>query len=229
MMLIHKGNKFSVRLDIFKCFDNVTRSSVVNFFTRIGYFDHIARILAGLCCLEKGLPQGAPTSGALLNRLLIEFDNDMLEWCMGRGLRYTRYSDDIIVSCNEPISEKDIVSKVQEGLERNDQNLNKSKTRVMGKATVAQSCGVVHGNKYLTVSKSIRREFSKEMHYIRLNGIVFEANQRGVAPFALLNTMTGRLNWFKQIMGRRPQFEIWERELAEQRDTLSVMLGLLLV
>jgi retron-type reverse transcriptase len=56
------------------------------------------RWLTQICCAHGGLPIGAPTSPALLNRVLFELDETLKEKAAELDCRYTRYADDLCFS-----------------------------------------------------------------------------------------------------------------------------------
>ena len=58
-----------------------------------------------LTTLDKGLPQGAPTSCLLANLAFSSVDVQMIDLCRRRKLSYTRYVDDIAVSGNTPFQD----------------------------------------------------------------------------------------------------------------------------
>jgi len=45
---------------------------------------------------------GAPSSPAISNTLLFEFDARLIEYCSDNGIAYTRYADDLALSTNKP-------------------------------------------------------------------------------------------------------------------------------
>lgn len=220
MMRIHRAKRHCVRLDFEKCFDNVVASQVYGFFASLGYFPHVSALLAGLCCAERGVAQGAPTSGALLNRVLSSFDETMLSYAQGKEAFYSRYADDLLFSSNRPFDVKLLVSVVSEVALPLGQKVNKRKTRVMGRGVVPQACGVVFGNPKLSVRKSLRREFSQRIHWIERNGISSEAARFEHTEEGYLNWLSGRLNWFEQIMGKQARFTAWRRVIRLEREAL---------
>lgn len=67
---------------------------------------------------EKGIPHGLPISSFLANLYLLEFDKWLVnEFVKSKGVFYRRYSDDIIVVCDEENYEEieaDILRKIKE-------------------------------------------------------------------------------------------------------------------
>ena len=55
-------------------------------------------LLTMLCYYRDALPQGAPTSPAIVNILLRDFDLRVGGWCRKRDIVYTRYCDDLTFS-----------------------------------------------------------------------------------------------------------------------------------
>lgn len=81
------------------------------------------------------LPQGASTSGLLANLVMSDFDDHVAKHARNYGLRYSRYSDDIVLSSrsNSYTKEKALktISFLQQSLEFYGFTLNKSKTKII--------------------------------------------------------------------------------------------------
>lgn len=71
---------------------------VYQLFIESGYSESVAMMLTNLCCLEGSLPQGAPTSAALSNILMKDFDYKIGDFCKMFKIRFTRYADDMTFS-----------------------------------------------------------------------------------------------------------------------------------
>lgn len=50
---------------------------------------------------QKGVPQGTPISATLSNVFMITFDRKLAEYCAQMNIKYLRYSDDILIVCQE--------------------------------------------------------------------------------------------------------------------------------
>ena len=57
--------------------------------------------VAHLCCYQGKLPQGAPTSPVISNMACKKLDERLADIAKESGLVYTRYADDITLSCGE--------------------------------------------------------------------------------------------------------------------------------
>lgn len=88
------------------------------------------------CSLENGLPQGTPLSPLLTNLIMIPYDHALsalLTRNNGEHFVYTRYADDIIISCKNQFDWKKLQEKIQEILTP-DFTINYEKTRYGSKA-----------------------------------------------------------------------------------------------
>jgi hypothetical protein len=76
----------------------------------------------------KGIPQGSPISSILANIYLMKFDEEVSKTCTACSALYRRYSDDIVVVCNE--GDKEIIkSKIMETIASLELRIQKEKTK----------------------------------------------------------------------------------------------------
>lgn len=113
----HAGHDVVIRVDLRTFFPSITRTRVRAVFVALGYPDHVARILAGLCTTSTPpnivaplpfesasrlraphLPQGAPTSPALANLVCHRLDRRLTGLARMHRATYTRYADDLAFS-----------------------------------------------------------------------------------------------------------------------------------
>ena len=98
---VHVGQAVVVNCDIASCFPSVRWSLVLAALKRdLGQRFAPATIswLVDLGCYRGALPVGAPTSPALLNRVLLRTDQFLAQHAQRRECRYTRYADDLTFS-----------------------------------------------------------------------------------------------------------------------------------
>ena len=89
---------------------DVNKSSIDNCFMNeksniqsddyIGLSSYDIKLIGKICCNEGRLPIGAASSPVLSNIVLINMDKRINSFATERGFRYTRYADDIIISCH---------------------------------------------------------------------------------------------------------------------------------
>ena len=83
----HTGQREVLRLDIRHFFDSVRYTTVKETVFPPEVFSEPLRILLTMLCYYRdGLPQGAPTSPAIVNILLRDFDEGLGAWCRERGV-----------------------------------------------------------------------------------------------------------------------------------------------
>ena len=95
----HVGKQVVLKLDILHFFDSIRYSTVKDkLFPEEIYAEPLRILLTMLCYHKDALPQGAPSSPAITNIILYEFDEQLGQWCREHGIAYTRYCDDMTFS-----------------------------------------------------------------------------------------------------------------------------------
>jgi hypothetical protein len=97
---IHVNAKITFAEDIANFFPSARYVLIKNIWTGfMGFSDDVGEVLAMLTTKDGGLPQGAVTSSFLANLVFWNYEPNLVEKLDARGLRYSRYVDDISVSC----------------------------------------------------------------------------------------------------------------------------------
>jgi len=94
----HAGHSHLSTFDIRNCFPSVRPDRVRAGLERLGFNPGVAKLVTRLTTIGHQLPQGAPTSPALLSAVLVDFDGKLASMARRRGLTYTRYVDDLCLS-----------------------------------------------------------------------------------------------------------------------------------
>lgn len=100
----HKNKKWVLNLDINNFFPSISHSRIERVFQCLGCSNDVSRILTNLTTFNKNLPQGAPTSPAISNLILFNFDKRIINLCRNNGFYYSRYIDDITISSNRDLT-----------------------------------------------------------------------------------------------------------------------------
>jgi RNA-directed DNA polymerase len=96
---IHVCQSEVVALDVRNFFGSVTCAQVAGVWhERFGASNDVAWLLTRLTTYGGHLPQGAPTSTALANLVMLPTMERLHLWCRDRGLRLSIYVDDMSVS-----------------------------------------------------------------------------------------------------------------------------------
>ena len=77
----HRRQRKVLSLDVKNFYNHLTDWMVYQLFIEVGYSESVAMMLTNLCCLNGSLPQGAPSSAALSNILMKNFDYKVGYFC----------------------------------------------------------------------------------------------------------------------------------------------------
>ena len=164
----HRRQKKVLSLDIKDFYDHLTDWLVYQLFVEVGYSEAVAMMLTNLCCLDGSLPQGAPTSAALSNILLKDFDYKIGELCKVSKIRFTRYADDMTFSGD--FNERKVLLWVRKNLKELNLSINEAKTRVRKQGQQQEVTGVIVNYKP-QVAKCVRKDIRKNLYYINKYGL----------------------------------------------------------
>jgi retron-type reverse transcriptase len=158
----HVGRPYVWNIDLSNFFPTITKKQVTDVFAKVGYPDRAAHFLAGLCCLEDRLPQGAPTSPALANLIIQPLDSELTAIAESAEATYTRYADDMTFSFQELIP-VEFRTRVVRSIENSGFTLNAKKTRLMGPAVRREVTGLTINEK-VSIPRHKRREVRAYFH-----------------------------------------------------------------
>lgn len=166
---IHLGQPMILKLDIHDFFGSITFPMVMrSAFPGTLFPPAAATMLTSLCCFRDVLPQGAPTSAAISNLVMEPFDRHMGAWCAARGIRYSRYCDDMTFSGAFDAGE--VEAKVRAFLEAMGFSLNRKKTKLMTAGRRQTVTGLVVNEK-LQVPREYQRALRQELYFCETYGV----------------------------------------------------------
>lgn len=213
----HVGQPMVLKLDIRGFFDSVLYSTVKERVFPAQRFSEPVRILLTILCYYKdALPQGAPTSPAISNIILREFDETVGAWCRERGIAYTRYCDDMTFSGSLDAGE--VTAFVRGELRAMGFFLNDRKTRLLRAGQRQTVTGLVV-NERMGVSPQYRRRLRQELYYCKKFGVEEHLARTGCQETAAAyrRSLLGRVNFVLQ-------FSPEDREMRSYRDWLLAQL-----
>ena len=165
----HVGKKKLLKLDIDGFFDHILYSQVKDkVFFEEKYAPPIRTLLTMLCYYRESLPQGAPTSPAITNIIMYDFDETVGAFCREKRIAYTRYCDDMTFSGD--FDEKEVVAFVKAELQKLGLFLKTRKTAVISSTKRQTVTGIVVNEK-INLSKEYKKKIRQEMYYIRKFGL----------------------------------------------------------
>jgi RNA-directed DNA polymerase len=164
----HRNQPQVLSLDIKDFFPSIKIGRVFNFFRKLGYQKDVLYLLTHLCVLNKSLPQGAPTSPALSNLIVLRMDRRLSGFALKEKIRYTRYADDITFSGE--LNPGRIIKFVRRVIADEGLELNEAKTRLMQRHQRQEVTGIVVNEK-LQAPRRDRRELRKVLYFIEKYGL----------------------------------------------------------
>lgn len=206
----HIGKKYILKMDITDFFGSIYFEDIYKTAFNTSYFPiQIGAMLTTLCTHNDVLPQGAPTSPALSNIVMRNFDNNIGSWCEKHGISYTRYCDDMTFSSDKPLY--NVYVKVKKMLEGMGLEVNEQKTRFVTNSN-RQSVTGLTVNEKLSVSSDYKRKLRQQVHYACRFGLSdalrYENNTEIRDAEHYRNHLLGRIRFVLQI---EPQ-NMWFRD-----------------
>ena len=195
----HVGKQVVLKLDILHFFDSIRYSTVKDkVFPEEIYAEPLRILLTMLCYHKDALPQGAPSSPAITNIILYEFDEQLGQWCREHGIAYTRYCDDMTFSGDFEPSE--VIRYVRLELKKMGFLLNEQKTRIQRPGQQQTVTGIVVNAK-LSIPADYRRKLRQELYYCRKFGILEHMQKIGleIPEDTYRMQLLGKVNYVLQV------------------------------
>lgn len=204
----HSDSKYFYQTDISAFFASIDRSlikrTILLGLASVPAADvenSIERIL-DLVCIEDSLPIGLPSSAPLSNAALYAFDNEFEKCCEEKGLIYTRYSDDIIVSGNSKDALNEIDQDIQTRLiscvsEKLKLNPAKSKRFQIGGKVKILGLMILPGGK-VTIDSKLKSEIEILLHFYTTDKVKFR-DYIEIDEQSAVGRITGFLNYANSI------------------------------
>lgn len=216
----HRGQENVFKSDVEDFFGSISQFWVYEFFHSLGYTKAISRLLAGLCCKDGALPQGAATSGYLSNIYMNHFDEAVFNYCRSKNLRYTRYADDIAIS-GSGIEFAAVYGVVSTLLKDQKLRINHQKTKIQRRNARQKITGVVVNDR-LGPERQFLRRIRQDLHYIRKFGVYGHARRRDLkSPLLCINNLLGRITHAKFLLGKNAFLEEGKKHLEGLLDEIS--------
>ncbi len=211
----HINKKKILKLDIEGFFDNIIYSTVKDVvFYEEKFSEPIRILLTMLCYYKESLPQGAPTSPAITNIIMYDFDEKIGEYCRQKGVSYTRYCDDMTFSGD--FDEKEIITFVKEELKKLGLFLKNRKTVVIPSIKRQTVTGIVVNEK-INLTKEYKKKIRQEMYYIEKFGFESHVNKQGIKDgLAYLTSLTGRIAFVLQTCPNDLEFKRYKDVLKKR-------------
>ena len=207
---VHQANssEWFMKLDIADFFPSITTSILYNSLRNIANCSKLDNteldVIVSLLVDETGhMTQGCISSPYFSNLVLLEFDNKFTMWCNKRGLVYTRYADDMIVSSADSFAYRTVEHKVVELLPAG-LRLNRDKTQYRNYKWHNFNLGLCYSqDKKITCGKDMKNLFKVIAHKLQLGDETIDTV-----------LWKGRFNYYASIEPEyfsQPRFDIFRR------------------
>lgn len=187
--LVHRNGNYMLHTDIVNFFESIDRKKVVELFRRNPDVTNklnlsnqdIKDILNIVLYKGKNLVIGSVASPLISNRIMYTFDKklyDMLN--KDSNMKYTRYSDDIVISSDKYI-DANIIDTIDKLLEEEGFKRNREKTYFMNRSSRRAVTGIVLDNNTdkLSIGSKKYREFKRVLYNFLVKDIGEEDKIKG--------------------------------------------------
>lgn len=229
--LPHVQRRSVVRIDLEDFFHQINFGRVKGIFSGqfFSFPDDVATVLAHICCLNKRLPQGAPTSPALSNFVCLSLDRQLHAIAKRFKGRYSRYADDLTFSfgsipleklpkelfiCNEDSNHRLVVEAgpiLNEAIRKEGFTINSKKTSGANRDKRQMVTGIVV-NKGLSLPRIQFDHIRRALYLWRKHGysnsteqIIAVLHKKRYASGELpipAKVIHGKLTWLAHVIGR---------------------------
>lgn len=175
---VHRLTKFTNRYDFKDFFPSFSKEQVMEFVSAqsqaIGMklSDRDLEFIGSIVCRNGYLTIGAPSSPAITNAMMFEFDQRLHDACQRKGLVFTRYADDVFVSAFEPgklVGLGPLIAECKRGIPHLRLRLNHKKTVSLSKKYHRSVAGIVITPDHrLSIGRKRKREI-KSLIYSWIN------------------------------------------------------------
>ena len=210
----HVGKKKVLKLDVEGFFDNIIYSKVKDVVFYKEKFSEPIRILLSMLCYHRdSLPQGAPTSPAITNIIMYDFDEKIGSYCEQKGIDFTRYCDDMTFSGD--FDEKEVIELVKSELREIGLFLKNCKTAVVPNTKRQTVTGIVVNEK-INLTKEYKKKIRQEMYYIGKFGLeehLIKIGERAKEKY--LHSVSGRIAFVLQTIPEDKEFLAYKEMLTK--------------
>ncbi len=166
----HSPNVLIFNIDLKDFFPSIHLGRV------IGLFKHsplncdpiVAKTLAQICCFNRALPQGAPTSPIISNMICAKMDKELSQLARKYDCNYTRYADDITFSTEDSFptaivkfntdGQLEVGDELKEIISTNSFEINRDKVTLRNKDRRQIVTGLV-----INEFPNVRREYVRKI------------------------------------------------------------------
>ncbi len=175
----HAQTNFTLRMDFSDFFPSFSFQNIFDFIDktnlemRLGLSESDLGFIAAILTRNGSVTIGAPSSPAITNAIMYDFDRHVCDIAQKNGLIYTRYADDLFISARVPNTLEHISRQVAEACANTpcaNLAINHHKTAYLSKRYRRSITGLIitpDGN--VSVGRQRKREIKSLVHLYTLN------------------------------------------------------------
>lgn len=207
---MHVRKKFILNIDLENFFPTISKKRVYGLFkNQYSLNSKIASYLTFICCTEKGLPQGAPTSPIITNMICSRLDRKLRRLSSENYVTYSRYADDLSFSTSKKVFPPDFEHKVNEIIKNEGFTLNEKKRRLLLRENRLEVTGLT-----VNLKPNVQRRYVRNLraifHSIKKYGIQVTANSYvriknipvNNPEVSLKKFLNGKIQYLGQVKGK---------------------------
>lgn len=254
---VHCGCRWLIKLDFYNFFGSISEIDVYRVFRHLGYEPLIGFELARLCTRLGSLttfqnqqrwhitdrygvikqyheermghlPQGAPTSPALSNMVMLEFDRKVMSLAAKQRLTYSRYADDLNFSTLQKAFSREqakaFIYEVYRVMRDHGHSPNMCKTTIIPPGARKIILGLLVDTEQPRLQKSVRNQIRQHIYYLKHAevGPDQHAQRRGYdSTLGLQQYLNGLVSYVSDIdkaLGEKYRRELSSVEWSHQHD-----------
>lgn len=192
----HLRSEVLVTIDIKSFFPSVSNRDVYRIWSQmLECGTEVSKILTKLTTFQRRLPQGAPTSTALANLVVLSLDAPIREFCAANGVCYTCWVDDLAFSGTRA---REVIIIAAKALGNAGLKLSRRKVKIMPAHSRQILMGIVV-NKQIGVTKAFQRATRSGIHKLKSGLVPSELNDK------YTRSIRGRIAYARQINLKRAE------------------------
>lgn len=198
-----------LKIDFSDFFGSTNKDYVMRMISKIFPFSEIVKdpygswqldMAISLCFLHGGLPQGTPISPMLTNLMMIPIDHylaNQLKNYDGKTYVYTRYADDILISCKYDFNPKEVMDFVNGALKKFDApfSFKEEKTRYGSRSGRNWNLGVMlNKDNEITIGHENKQRFRA-----MVSNYAMDCKNCNVRDLHEIQVLSGLISYYKMV------------------------------
>lgn len=190
----HRTSNYTLRIDFNNFFPSFSIDHIINFLNKcnteylLNMTEEDVLFAAQVVTKDRHLVIGAPTSPALTNTMLYNFDETIHDYSQSKGLTYTRYADDLFFSGMNFNSLKDVevdVTHISASYHYGNLTVNAEKTAYLSRKYSRKITGmVITPDRKISIGRDKKREIKALIHQYKNNNCENPDYLMGLLAFA---------------------------------------------